>query len=137
MDTRPVSIVVDTSAVLATLLSEPARPAVLEATEGTTLLAAPSLPWEVGNALVALARRRLATGQEIQRAWAAFMHIPVRYVDVDVSAALALALDRGVHAYDAYVIEAARTARAPLLTLDRRQRRAAHAAGLESVKVAV
>jgi len=129
------SIVADTSALLAVLLSEPARSAVLAATVGVTLLAAPSLPWEVGNALVAVARRRLATQREVQRAWAAFLRVPVRYVDVDVSAALALALDHGVYAYDAYVIEAARGARVPLLSLDQRQRRAARAAGLELVEV--
>ncbi len=130
------SIVADTSVLLAVLLSEPARPAVLAATAGVTLLAAPSLPWEVGNALVAAARRRLATKQQVQRAWAAFLSVPVRYVDVDVSAALALAIDQGIYAYDAYVIEAARGARVPLFSLDQQQRHAARAAGLELVEVA-
>lgn len=134
---RLASIVADTSALLAVLLSEPARPAVLAATKGVALLAAPSLPWEVGNALVALARRRLATGRDVQRAWAAFLRVPLRYVDVDVPSALVLAIDQGVYAYDAYVIEAARGARVPLLSLDQRQRRAARAAGLELAEVAV
>jgi predicted nucleic acid-binding protein len=137
MRSGPISIVVDTSALLAVLLSEAARSTVLAATKGVTLLAAPSLPWEVGNALIALARRRLARRQEVQRAWSAFIEIPLRYVDVDVPAALTLALDQGIYAYDAYVIEAARGARVPLLSLDQQQCRAAAAAGLELVEIAV
>jgi predicted nucleic acid-binding protein len=128
-------MVVDTSAVLAVLISEPVRPAVLEATRSATLLAASSLPWEVGNALVALRRRRLVTAADVQRAWSAFMRVPVRYVEIRVGAALSLAMDAGLCAYDGYAIEAARTARAPLLSLDRRQRNAARGLGIEIVEV--
>jgi hypothetical protein len=40
-------VVIDTSARLAVLLSEPARPALIRATEGFGLVGAPTLPWEV------------------------------------------------------------------------------------------
>src|SRR5579863_2340670 len=131
MQARAAKVVVDTSAVLAVLLSEPTRGAVIEATKGTSLLAAPIMPWEVGNALVALVRRRLADSRDAQRAWTAFVRVPVRYVEVDVPAAIKLAMDHGLYAYDAYVIEVARSAQAPLLSLDRMQRRVAEAVGVE------
>lgn len=135
MQARAASVVVDTSAVLAVLLSEPTRGAVIEATEGTSLLAAPSMPWEVGNALVALVRRRLADSRDAQRAWTAFVRVPVRYVEVDVPAAIKLAMDHRLYAYDAYVIEVARSAQAPLLSLDRMQRRVAEAVGVELMEL--
>ena len=54
-------LVIDTSAVLAVLLHEPTRPVLITATEGCGLVGAPSLPSEVGNALVAgFRRKRLA-----------------------------------------------------------------------------
>lgn len=132
---RAAKVVVDTSAFLAVLLSEPTRDAVIEATEGTSLLAAPSMPWEVGNVLVALVRRRLADSRDAQRAWTAFVRVPVRYIEVDVPAAIELALGHGLYAYDAYVIEVARSAQAPLLSLDRMQRRAAEAVGVELIEL--
>jgi len=130
----PQSLVVDTSAVLAVLLNEPARAAVVGATAGATILAAPSLPWEVGNALVALFRRRLAVARDVQKAWTAFLEIPIRYVDVDVPRALQLAVAKGLYAYDSYVLDAARVAMAPLLSLDEHQRRIATDAGLTLVE---
>jgi len=128
-------VVVDTSAVLAVLVSEPARPAVLEATRSSALLAAPSLPWEIGNALVALVRRRLADASDVERAWSAFRAVPVRYVEIDVPAALLLAVRTSLYAYDAYVLEAARAARAPLLSLDQLQSRVARSLGIDVVEV--
>jgi predicted nucleic acid-binding protein len=124
------TIAIDTSAVLAVLLSEPSRPALIAVTEGRALVAAPSLPWEVGHALIAGVRRRKFTGVAVQQAWANYGKIPVRLTQIDVAAALELAVSLGVYAYDAYVLEAARDARAPLLTLDAALARAARTIGL-------
>lgn len=128
-------ITVDTSAVLAVLLNEPERPAVLTATRRATLEAAESLPWEIGNALVALRRRRVASTTAIRQAWTDFSAIPIRYIATDVDAALQLAVAHGLYAYDAYVIEAARSSGNPLLSLDRRQVAAARDAGVEVLEV--
>ena len=124
------TIAVDTSAVLAVLLSEASRPALIAVTEGRSLVAAPSLPWEVGNALIAGVRRHKFTGAAVQQAWASYGLIPVRLAQIDVAAALELAASLGVYAYDAYVLEAARSVRAPLLTLDAALARAARSIGL-------
>jgi predicted nucleic acid-binding protein len=124
------AIAIDTSAVLAVLLSEPSRPALIAVTEGRALVAAPSLPWEVGNALIAGVRRRRLTGVAVQHAWASYGQIPIRLTQIDVAAALELAVSLGVYAYDAYVLEAARDARAPLLTLDGALARGARTIGL-------
>jgi hypothetical protein len=43
------SLVIDTSAVLAVLLNEPARPVLISAREGYGLVGALSLRWEVGH----------------------------------------------------------------------------------------
>jgi predicted nucleic acid-binding protein len=130
-----IELVIDTSAVLAVLLREPERDGLIAATRGITLLAAPTLPWEVGNALVALIRRRRLTGRAAQQAWQHFQQIPVRLVDVDVGEAVEVAEALGLYAYDAYVLEAARTQRVPLLSLDRQLQRAATAKDILNVEV--
>jgi predicted nucleic acid-binding protein len=50
--------------------------------------------------------------------WRAFGRVPIRLLEVDVEAALELALSLRLYAYDAYVLEVARSHRLPLLTLD-------------------
>jgi len=123
-------VVVDTSAVLAVLLNEPTRPALLRATEGYSLVGAASLPWEIGNALVAGVRRRRLTATAVWRAWSSYRSVPVRTVEIDAGHALELALELQLYAYDAYVLETARAEHLPLLTLDGGLARAARAAGL-------
>ena len=48
-----------------------------------------------------------------------YQSIPIRFVDVDLTASLMVASEHLLHAYDAYLIECCRVRRAALLTLDR------------------
>jgi len=130
------AVTIDTSALLAVLLRESNWSAMLRATEGTSLVAAPSLPWEVGNALVSAVRRKRLTPDQVMVAWASYVRVPVRLANIDVSKALDLGMSLGLYAYDAYVLETARSERAPLLTLDHGLVRAARAASVGLVEVA-
>jgi predicted nucleic acid-binding protein len=124
-------LVIDTSALLAVLLDEPERPALVARTQGAALLAPGSVPWEVGNALIAGFRRRRLNPTQVQDAWASFERIPLRLLPVAVRKALELAEELGLYAYDAYILEAARAHRVPLLATDKRLQTAAARLGLE------
>jgi predicted nucleic acid-binding protein len=128
------SLVIDTTVLLAVLLNEPTRPALIRGTEGYSLVGAPSLPWEVGNALVAGVRRRRISTTALRRAWASYRTIPVRLAEIDAESALQAALEAGLYAYDAYVLETARAERLPLLTLDRALARAASRLGVKTME---
>ncbi len=130
-------LVIDTSAVLAVLLSEPSRPALIRATEGCALVGAPSLPAEVGNVLVAGFRRGRLSVEAVLEAWASYQRVRVRLADIEVRNALEIAVELGLYAYDAYVLETARAERLPVLTLDGGVGRAAHRLGLSVVEVNV
>ncbi|MBI2201900.1 MAG: type II toxin-antitoxin system VapC family toxin [Armatimonadetes bacterium] len=130
-----MEIVIDTAALLAVLLEEPERPALLAATTGAVLLAPASLPWEVGNALVAAVRRRRLTAAEAETAWASYQQIAIRLVEVDIGQAIAVATDRGVYAYDGYMLELARSRGLPLLTLDAKLSAVARLAAIQVVEV--
>jgi hypothetical protein len=53
-----VEVVIDTAAILAVVLEKPEREALVAGPAGARLFSPASLPWEVGNALVAGVRRR-------------------------------------------------------------------------------
>ena len=123
--------VIDTSAILAVLLSEPERAALIRATKGTELVAPASVHWEIGNALsVALKRRRLTLAQA-QQAVTAYAAIAIRFVDVDLARSVDLAAEHRIYAYDAYLITCALHHRAPLLTLDAALSRTATSIGID------
>jgi predicted nucleic acid-binding protein len=129
-----VEVVIDTAALLAVLLEEPERPALLAATTGAVLFAPASLPWEVGNALVAAVRRRRLTAAEAEAGWTAYQTIPIRLVEVDIGRAMGLATERGLYACDAYMLELARSRGLPLLTLDAKLSDAARLVGVALVE---
>lgn len=126
-----VELVVDTSALLAVLLDEPERAALIALTQGATLLAPGSVPWEVGNGLIAGFRRKRLSARQVRDAWTSFERIPLRLLEVTIPRALSLAEQLRLYAYDAYIIEASRAQRVPLLALDGRLRTAAAELGLE------
>jgi len=127
-------LVLDTSAVLAVLLDEPSRSALIRSTEGCGLVGAPTLPWEVGNALLAGVRRRRLSAPAVRQAWASYQKVPVRLAEIEAGRALEIAMELALYAYDGYVLETARSERLPLLTLDRGLARAAERLGLKLVE---
>ncbi len=129
-------VVVDTSALLAVVLGEPNREALIGATTGVELVAPASVHWEVGNALSALLKRKRVSVAQAQSALAAYGSIPIRFIDVDLSVSIELAATHALYAYDAYLLACALTQRAPLLTLDVALQRAARDAGIEIAGVA-
>ena len=117
-----MQVTVDASVIVAVVLNEGSRPGLLEATRDTELLSPPTLPWEVGNALTALFKRRRIDLTQATAALSAFSEIALRLADVDVDASVQLAHEQSIYAYDAYVLECARRYRTPLLSLDALQR---------------
>lgn len=126
-----MEIVSDTSAILAVVLNEPVKRHIQSKTRGADLIAPPSLHWEVGNALSAgFKRGRLSLEDALHALKEYHQHIPVQFVDVQLTAAVRLADKLDIYAYDAYVIACAQTQHRPLLTLDGGQRDAAEKVGV-------
>lgn len=130
-----MELVIDTSAIIAVLVREPIRAALIDATAGADLLAPPSVHWEVGNAFSAMFKRQLLSLRQAQRALTAYRQIPLRFSDIALTRALGIAKDLDIYAYDAYVIACALQHRCGLLSLDRGLVRAAARAGVETTEV--
>jgi predicted nucleic acid-binding protein len=131
----PVNFVIDTSAILAVLLDEPEKQAVVEATAGRVVCAPASLRWEVGNAATAGVKRRRLTTERARQLVSDFEQVRIRELAIDILRAVDLGLELGIYAYDAYILEAARSSGFPLLALDGPIRRNAEKLGLSLVEL--
>ncbi len=131
----PANIVIDTSAILAVLLDEPEKEAVVEATMGSVLCAPASLRWEVGNAATAGVKRRRLTRGRARQLITDFEKITIRELVIDIGDAVDLGLELGIYAYDAYILETARSSGFPLLALDGPIRRHAQKLGVSLVEL--
>ncbi len=128
-------LVVDTSVILAVVLNEPSKAALIQLTRGADLIAPASLHWEIGNAFSAMFKRKRLTREEALQALIEYRKIPLRFIDVSLDDAVSLAAQLTIYAYDAYFIACARTQSVALLTIDNGLKVAARAAGLPVLEV--
>ena len=125
-----MKIVADTNTFIAVALEEPEKRQIIQFTVGKELVAPEVLPFEVGNALTAMVKKRVLDANEVISAWNTVQTIPVELRQIDIQAALELAVKFDIYAYDAYFIECALNLRCPLLTLDHRMRMVARDVGI-------
>jgi len=127
--------VADTNTFLAVALREPEKDRLAEVVAGHDLIAPEVLPFEIGNALTAMVRKRSLAREEVLPAWEMAAMIPVELRKVDIRAAMEIAARFNIYAYDAYFLECAARFRAPLLTLDRAMGRVAKELHLELLEL--
>ncbi len=117
--------VVDASVVAAWCFREPRAAEALRLLRDVDLYAPRLLAYE----LASIARRKVAAyprdAQALTEALTAALMLPIRWSDVDHSAALGLALDADLTTYDASYLWLARALSIPLVTFDRRLAEAA------------
>lgn len=131
-----MKIIADTNTFLAVALNEPEKDWLVGAVEGHELVAPDVLPYEVGNALSALARRGVLNESQLAAAWDTVMSISVELVTVDLREAMLLAAKLKTYAYDAYFLQCSLETRCPLLTLDRHMKRLAETLGIRFMEPA-
>jgi len=110
---------------------EPEKKIIINLTEGHDLVAPEVLPFEIGNALTAMVKRKTLRTDEAVLAWDAIQEIPVDLRRINIVAALKIAMQHNTYAYDAYFLECALNQRSPLLTLDRQMREIARKIGIQ------
>ncbi len=115
-------IVIDTSAVIAVILDEPERSALVGLTEDTELAAPGCILWEVANAFSAMFRRKCLNLKDALMAMNSFESIPIQLLEVKMDNVLKYCSRYNMYACDAFYLDCAKRQKAPLLTLDRRLR---------------
>ena len=117
-----MNIISDTNIFLAVALNEPEKNRIIQLSAGTEANAPEILPYELGNALSAMIKRKKIARVEALSAYTAASRIPVRLLSVDVQESLRLAIEFNIYAYDAYFLQCAKATSYPLLTLDKKMR---------------
>jgi len=120
-----MDIVTDTHLFLAVALNEPEKTRIVQLTSNSNAIAPEILPYEIGNALSAMIKRKQITHDEALSAFEIASKIPVRLVSIDILKALELALEFNIYAYDAYFLQCAKSLSYPLFTLDKRMKQVA------------
>ncbi len=130
-----MNMVIDTSAIIASIVRGPERDILAEAASGHVLIAPGFIRWEIGNAFSVMMRQNRIDAGEARRGMEILEKIPLRYVDVDMANVLSIASRLQGVAADAFFLETALRYSAPLLTLDRSLGRAAESLGIEVVRL--
>lgn len=125
-----MNVVVDTNIFLSVALDEPEKAHIIDMTAMVSAMAPEILPYEIGNALSAMVKRRTLSKDDALAAERSARRIPVRLIRVDIHAALRVALHYNIYAYDAYFLQCAKFHSYPLLTLDRRMQQVATDLGI-------
>ena len=113
-----MEIVSDASAFLAVALNEIDRDWVIEKTSGLSVVSPEVLPYEIGNALIAVRRKGRLSDREVLRAFDSTQKIAVRLVPVGVHDAMKMAIRFKIYAYDAYYLQCCIENRLSLISLD-------------------
>jgi|SRR3990172_4032766 len=129
-----MEIVADASAFLAVVLDEADRNWVIEKTAGAGAVSPEILPYEIGNALIAVRRKGRLAEREILRAFDLSQRISVRLVPVKIHDSMKLAIRFNTYAYDAFYLQCCIETKLPLLSLDGRMCDIAKSLGIKVVE---
>lgn len=113
-----MSLVIDTSIIIAVLTNEKSKKKIINITEGEELIAPYSLHWEIGNAFSAMMKRDRISIESAKDALKYYSIIPIKFVQTNLLASLRIANKFNIYAYDAYFLECASKLNVPLVTLD-------------------
>ena len=113
-----MSVVVDTSVIIAVLTNEKSKSKLIKVTDGAELIAPKSMHWEIGNAFSAMLKRNRISLDLAKRAIEYYSLIPLKLQEISLVKAIEIANLYSIYAYDAYFLECARNNNARLITLD-------------------
>ncbi len=111
-------IVIDASCILEFLLDQDAKDSVIMKVGESQLVAPKCLPFEIGNAVSKLIKRKLLTTFDGVAVYHEFSRIPLRLVEPDIPDAIVISGNTESYAYDSYYISIAKRLCMPLFTLD-------------------
>jgi len=117
-----MNIVVDANVYLAVILNEPEKQIIIEHTKGVDLISPEVLPYEIGNALAAMFKRKRLNKEQIMKSFDIFNTIPSYLAPVNIARALDISCMFNIYAYDAYYLELAERLKIPLFTFDKQMK---------------
>lgn len=130
-----MKLLADANIFLAVIFNEPEKDKIVKNTLGMELTSPEILPYEIGNALSAMAKRNILNHEQIIESFQYFKQIPVRLINVNIENALSISLEHQIYAYDAYYLEIAKRLKLQLLTLDQKMKSVAREMNISLLEV--
>lgn len=115
-----MEIVANASAFLAVVLNENDRDWIIQKTAGKSIVSPEILPYEIGNALIAIKRKGRLNDREVIKAYDISQRIAVKLMPVKIHDAMKIALRFNIYAYDAYYLQCCIENKLSLISLDDR-----------------
>lgn len=128
-------IAVDTSVIIAVIADEPEKARLIELTRGSTILAPPSIKWEIGNAFSAMMKKARINLEQAIEAIDIYEEISMEIVEINLKYAIRLAGKYNIYAYDAYILQCAIEHNIPLISLDQNLINIAKQEGVQVIEV--
>jgi predicted nucleic acid-binding protein len=129
-----MEIVADASVFLAVILNESDRDWVIHKTTGKGIVSPEVLPYEIGNALIAIKRKGRLHDREILQAFDLSQRITVKLVSVNIHEAIKMAIRFNIYAYDTYYLQCCIENKSSLISLDNRMCDIAGSLGIKVVR---
>ena len=123
-------IVIDASSILEFLLNQESKNLVVEKVGNYQLVAPQCIPYEIGNAVSKLMKRKLISLFDGVAVYHEFSRIPLRLVEPDIPDSIMIAGNTESYAYDSYYISVAKRLGMPLFTLDEGMKKNAVSQGI-------
>ena len=113
-----MEIVIDNSAIIAAIADEPDGDKVINLTENAILVCPNVVPFEISNALTRMIRREVIDKDKIRQLLKSFQKIPIKLFENKLEDVLEIGWEHKIYAYDAFLLDTAKSLNLPLLTLD-------------------
>ena len=126
-----MKILTDANIFLAVMMHEPEKKSIIEKTKDCELLSPIILPYEIGNALSAMLKKKRIEALIVSDLFVIYNSIPVRLVPVEIEKALQIAIEYNIYAYDAYYLEVSKRLKLPIFSLDDRLNKVAEKLSLK------
>ena len=124
-------IVIHASCVLSFLLNQKESKNVVSIVGENQLVAPSCLPFEIGNAISKLIKRKLISIYEGVSVFHAFARIPIRLIEPDIPNSIVIAGESESYAYDCYYLNIASQMVLPLFTYDDKMKETAEKRGIK------
>lgn len=124
-------IVIDSSCVLSFLLNQEGSKKVVSIVGENQLVAPSYLPFEIGNAISKLIKRKLISVYEGVSVFHEFARIPIRLIEPDIPNSIVIAGESDSYAYDCYYLNIASQMVLPLFTYDDKMKQTAEKRGIK------
>ena len=125
------NIVIHASCVLSFLLNQEGSKNVVSIVGENQLVAPSCLPFEIGNAISKLIKRKLISVYEGVSVFHEFARIPIRLIEPDIPNSILIAGESESYAYDCYYLNIASQMVLPLFTYDDKMKETAEKRGIK------